>query len=482
MSRIRRWLGLGPEIEGDGDGALRRRVMMLAWPAMLQGLLITSIQVIDTYIVSMLSDEALAAVGTASQLIFVLLILLIGVEVGGSVLVAHAVGARDRREANRVARQTIVVGLILAMPLTAIGYGLRHELIGLFGLEPAVEALTLEYWSVIAFSVAVLMLVFVLSGLLRGSGDTRTPMIASGIATVTNAFFAYVLVFGHLGFPEMGVAGSALGSTIGWSTEVIFMLWVLQRGDRPVSLIGRRGWWPRWETVKGIARIGAPVSGEETSWSFGLALLTGIVAILGTEALAAHRIVFNALTLSFMPGLGLAMATTALVGQAVGGRDPETARRVTAIGGQYAATWMGMIGVIYFVAAEPIVRVFSSDPEVISAGAWALRALAVTQPFWGLLLAFSGAMRGTGKSVYPMLVNSFMVWSAVGLAFVAVSAGLGLGAVWFAFAVVAPVPVWLLWKRLGREPLLTSGHPDILDPGPRPMSAPGAAIYTPDID
>lgn len=451
------WLGLSRHENATDDELMRRRVMSLAWPAVLQGLLITSIQVVDTYLVSLISDEALAAVGTASQLIFVMLILLIAVEVGASVLVAQAVGAQDRIRANRYARQGITTGLLIAIPLIAFGFGLRHQLVGLFDLEPEVAALALDYWSIVAVSLVLLMLVFVLSGILRGAGDTRTPMLGTAVANVFNAGFGYVLIFGKLGFPEMGVAGSALASTIGWGSHVAFMVIVLLRGDHPVSLLGRRGWMPTADTVRGIVRIGAPVAGEETSWSFGLAVLTGVVATLGTAALAAHRIVFNALTLSFMPGLGLAMATTALVGQAVGARDPAGGRRALIIGSQYAAAWMGTIGLIYFFGAETIARLFSSDPEVIRAGAGALRALAVTQPIWALLLVFSGALRGTGKSVFPMVANSLMVWAAVGLAFLWAELDFGLSAVWLSFTLVAPLPVLALWRRLQREPLLTPG-------------------------
>lgn len=467
------WLGLSRHENPTTEEAIRRRVMSLAWPAVLQGLLITSIQVVDTYLVSLISDEALAAVGTASQLIFVMLILLIAIEVGASVLVAQAVGAEDRVRANRVARQGIMIGLIVAVPLIMFGFGLRHQLVGLFGLEPEVESLALEYWSIVAVSLVLLMLVFVLSGILRGAGDTRTPMLGTAIANVFNAGFGYVLIFRKLGFPEMGVAGSALASTIGWGSHVAFMVAMLMRGDHPVSLVGRRGWFPSMETVRGVVRIGAPVAGEEVSWSFGLAVLTGVVATLGTAALAGHRIVFNALTLSFMPGLGLAMAATALVGQAVGARDPHAGRRALIIGSQYAAAWMGTIGLIYFFAAEPIVKLFSSDPEVISAGAGALRALAVTQPIWALLLVFSGALRGTGKSVFPMAVNSLMVWSAVGLSLLWTGLGFGLGAVWLSFTLVAPLPVLALWWRLQREPLLTPGD---FDPLADDLVAEGQAV------
>jgi putative MATE family efflux protein len=434
--------------------------MRLAWPAVLQGLLTTSIQIVDTFLVSWISDDALAAVGTASQLIFVMMVLLIAIEIGASVLVAQAVGAADHRQAGQVARQSITLGLILSVPVVAASFGLRRQLIGVFGLEPAVEALAIEYWSVIAFGLALLITVFVLTGILQGSGDTKTPMAGTAVATALNAFFAYVLIFGELGFPKLGVAGSAWGSVIGWSGQIAFMLALAARGKRRFSLLGRRGWLPSWNTTRRIWKIGGPAAAEELSISLGFALHTGIIALLGTASLAAHRITFNALYLSFMPGIGLTIAATALVGQAVGARDPATGRRATTIAAQYSALWMGAMGIVYFVAARPIVDLFTNDPEVLNVGIDAMRALALSQAAWGLMFVYSGAMRGTGKSVYPAVANSVMIWAAVGLSFLVVEIGYGLAASWLMFAVVAPWPVLLLWRRLRREPLLDVKRPD----------------------
>ena len=468
-----RWLGLGREATDDPDTLMRRRVMRLAWPAVVQGLLMTSIQVVDTFLVSLLSDDALAAVGTASQLIFVMFVALIAIEIGASVLVAQAVGAGKHETAGTVARQSITLGLMLAIPVSLLGYALRHELIGMFGLEPNVADLGVEYWGVVSLAIFVVMLVFVLSGILQGSGDTATPMWGTAVATVTNTFFAYVLIFGTWGFPELGVAGSAWGSVIGWSTEVVFLLVMIGRGERPFEFFRRAGWWPGMETTRGILRVGGPTAIEDLAISTGLAVHTGIVAILGTASLAAHRIVFNALNLSFMPGFGLAIAATALVGQSVGARDPASGRLATKVCAQYAVLWMGSMGLIYFALAGPIAGIFTSDAEVRSIGADSMQALATSQVFWGMIFVFSGTLRGTGKSFYPAIVNSIMIWAAVGLGYALVrGGGYGLASTWLVYLPVAGVTVFFLWRRIRTEPLLDERRGDarnwalLLDPEP----------------
>lgn len=454
------WLGLGQGETEDVETLMRRRVMRLALPAMIQGLLMTSIQVVDTFLVSRLSDDALAAVGTASQLIFVMFVALIAIEVGASVLVAQAVGAGDHAAAGRVARESITLGLILSIPIMAVGYGLRHQLLGLFGLEPQVEALGVEYWSVVSLAMFIVMLVFVLSGILQGSGDTATPMWGTAVATVLNTIFAYSLIFGELGFPELGVAGSAWGSVIGWSGQVAFLLVMIARGKLPFTFFRRRGWRPGAETARGILRVGGPMSIEEMAISTGLAVYTAIVAVLGTASLAAHRIVFNALNLSFMPGLGLTIAATALVGQSIGARDPATGRLATRVAAQYSVLWMGSMGLIYFLAAEPIAALFSDSADVRAIGADSMRALATSQGFWGMLFVFSGAMRGTGKSLYPAIANALMIWASVGLSLAAVELGYGLAATWLTFLPTAGIATYFLWRRLRAEPLLDESRPD----------------------
>jgi putative MATE family efflux protein len=174
-------------------------------------------------------------------LVFVMIVVMIGVEVGSSVLVAQAVGANDRDQASRIARQSLVMGFVLALPLAGLGLLFRRELIGMFGVEENVAELALAYWTVVAGGLPIFITMFVLSGILRGSGDTKTPMLGTFIANILNAFFSWALIFGQLGLPEIGVAGSAWGSIIGWTGAVSFMLVRIGQGERPFSLYGRRG-------------------------------------------------------------------------------------------------------------------------------------------------------------------------------------------------------------------------------------------------
>jgi Na+-driven multidrug efflux pump len=242
-------------------------------------------------------------------------------------------------------------------------------------------------------------------------------------------------------------------------------------------------------------RVGGPTAIEDLAISTGLAVHTGIVAILGTASLAAHRIVFNALNLSFMPGFGLAIAATAIVGQSIGARDPASGRLAAKVCAQFAALWMGSMGLIYFALAGPIAGIFTGDAEVRTIGANSMRALALSQVFWGMLFVFSGTLRGAGKSLYPAVVNSIMIWAAVGLGYLLVrEGGYGLASTWLVYLPVAGVAVFFLWRRVRSEPLLDERRGDarnwalLLDPdpvrerdveeGPRTRREPAGATVT----
>ncbi|MBA2453064.1 MAG: MATE family efflux transporter [Chloroflexia bacterium] len=478
LKRILNWFGIGIPENGSADDQMRRRVVMLAWPAMIDGLLITAVQVVDTFLVSRIGDEAVAGVGTAIQLVFVLIVLLTAISVGCSVLVSQAVGARDSERASSIAKQSITAGTILAIPLTIFGLVFASQLVGLFGVESAVAVIAEEYWRVMAISLVVFVNSFAVAGILRGMGDTKTPMYGNLVANVVNAVVAYGLIFGKLGFPEIGVVGSAWGTLAGRVLAVGLMVAVLVFRGKIVSLAGRSGWWPTMPTLRDVGRIGIPSAVEQFSTSIAFAVMTATVAVLGTEALAAHRITFNALSLSFMPALGMAMAATALVGQSTGAKDPASARRAARISASYAAIWMSMIGVVYFVFGPQIMGFFSNDPEVVSQGGVSLRVLAFSQPFWAGMLVYSGSMRGIGNSRYPMVVNSITLWLAVILGFIMIRGfDFGLGVVWSAFLVVSPWTIVFLRRRLMSDPLMSAGEEEpaqVAELAPEPDYKPAA--------
>ncbi|MCC6454334.1 MAG: MATE family efflux transporter [Caldilineaceae bacterium] len=393
--------------------SLRRRVFDLAWPVIGENFLQTMLGIVDTIMVARLGPGALAGVGAAIQLMFFVISALSATSVGSSVLVAQAVGAQDLDQASRLAKQSLVWSVIISIPLLLIGLIAAEPLIGIFGMEPEYTQIGADYLRVTMGTLSVLTLMLLGSGVLRGIGDSRTPMLIALFANVINVIFTYGLIFGELGMPELGAVGSAWGTFISRVFGFGILFWVMWRGVKGVSIRGADGWWPDWKLARQILNIGIPAATEQMLNSVGFLTMSIVVAQLGTLALAAHRVALNAMSVSFLPGMGFALAATALVGQSIGARRPDEAKAVTRIAAQWALVWMCALAVVFFFFAEQIIAIFTPDPTVVALGGAGLRAIALTQPFWAISMVNSGGLRGTGNTQYPLRVGTSGIWAAV---------------------------------------------------------------------
>ncbi|MBX0330953.1 MATE family efflux transporter [Oscillochloris sp. ZM17-4] len=441
-----------PPADAETPAVLRRRVLSLAWPVIGENMLETSLDIVNTVLVAGLGAAALAGVGSGLQIMFFVIAALSALSVGSSILVAQAVGARDLVRAGLVARQSMIWSGIFSVPLALVGFWLAGPIISIFGLEPDVAQIGTDYLRVAMGTGAVLVALLIGGGVLRGAGDSRTPMLVTMVANVVNVGLAYGLIFGHWGLPALGAVGSAWAAFMSRGLALALMLRALWRGRNGVSIAGPGGWRPAWPLARQVLGLGIPSSLEQVLLTTGFLVLTILVAHLGTAALAAQRIAISALSFSFLPGIGFGLAATALVGQSIGAGRLDSAAAVGKISTTWALIWMSGFGAIIFLGATPIMRLFSPDPAVIAVGAAGLRVMALTQPFWAVRMAGSGALRGTGDTRFPLVIGSLGVWGAVGLAWLLLRfIGGSLPGVWGAFLVTAPITAALTWWRFQRR-------------------------------
>jgi MATE family multidrug resistance protein len=439
----------------EEPAALRRRVLGLAWPVIGENLLETLLGIVDTALVAGLGTAAIAGVGTGLQIMFFLLAALSALSVGSSILVAQAIGALDSERASRIARQSLVWSVLLSVPLALIGLCLAHPLIHLFGLAPEVTRIGADYFRVTMGTVVVLVALIIGGGVLRGAGDSRTPMVVTAIANVLNVALAYGLIYGHGGLPALGAVGSAWATFFARAVALALLLHALWKGRNGITIAGRWGWRPDWSVAREILKLGVPASVEQLLMATAFLVLTILVARLGTDTFAAMRISMSALSLSFLPGIGFSMAATALVGQSIGARRPQLGAGVTQVATTWAVVWMSTMGALIFLFAGPIMHLFTKQPDVARIGAEGLRIVALTQPFWAVGMVQSGALRGTSDTRTPLLISTVGMWTTVllvwlGLRFV----GGGLGMVWGAFLMTSPVTAgvtWLCFRRRVQE-------------------------------
>ncbi len=448
----------------------QRRVLSLATPIIGENLLQTLVGAVDTFMVARLGAAAVAGVGTGFEIVFFIISILSAINVGATVLVSQAIGSGDQLRANQLARQAIVWGLVLAIPVSVGVYLAAPSIIGLFGTESDVARAATTYLEITAGTSVALFLSFVCGAVLRGAGDSRTPLAAAVLANIINVLVAYVLIFGNFGFPALGVAGSAVGAAAGRGVGAIYMLLAMARGKKAISLRGSWGWRPRVTIGRQLFTLGIPAAVEQMLSSGAFMVLLAVVALIGTPALAAQQIAFTALSTAFLPGIAFSITATALVGQSIGARLPSDARKAWSIALRWAIAWLGIGGILVFVFSEQLMRIFSSDPEVISSGVSALHALSFALPFWAVWFVSSGSLRGSGDTRTPLIIGASTMWLSVLLAWIGVRwFDAGMGWVWTSFVLTsapASILVWRMFRQrigeyeLGRRELpLTTAAP-----------------------
>jgi len=416
----------------DVPVSLNRQLFQLAWPTFVESLLQTMLGFVDLVFVGQLGPDAVAGVGLGGRLMQLLQVLFMGLSVGNTALVARAVGAKDKPEAERIAKQSLVISVLLSALIAAIGLLYSDAIIRVMGATDDVTVIGggfLRIVSVFSIFIAVMM---VGGGTLRGSGDTRTPMIITGIINLINIAFDYLLIFGNLGFPKMGPVGSAAATTIARGVGTALTLYVLFKRGSVLKLPLRGGWGIRREAIRRILNVGGPAAVEQIIFQLGLLVFSAITVSLGTETLAAQQIAFNISNFSILPAFAFGIAATTLVGQSLGAQDPARAEASAWQALKSSIAWMSLMGVGFFFGRRFLVGLYTSDPSVQRLGEMSLIFIALTQPLQAISVVIASALRGAGDTRTTMVITSISVWAVrVGLGYlIGIVLGLGFFGVW----------------------------------------------------
>ena len=437
-----------------------------------------------------LGTAALAGVGAAQQLIWVLTTALIAVSMGTTVLIAHFVGSSERGKANEVLKQSLILAAVASIILTPVAF-ISGPLMAMLGLEGEAWQEGTTYLSITLFFSISLVMMLVAGAALRGSGDTRTPMMVTGFINVINAILAVELVFGgvrassvlgewltglvnifgisgQINVPgltwiaPMGVAGSALATALSRTLGSVILLGVFFLPRARLRLPGAGSWKPNIPVIWRMLRIGIPSAVEQLFMSLGVLVFSFMVIGMGEVVFATSRLAVNAVFLSQMPGTGFAIAATTLVGQSLGAKSPRRALLGAQLSMRSAVIWMSLMGVVFILFGDRILMIFTDDPRLLSMGWDALKVVALNQPALAIAFVLGGVLRGAGDVRYPMWVTSLAVWfvrlpvaAFLGLPQVCVpftgvcvqGMGLGLVGVYFGLVVEGAVRAVLMFFR-----------------------------------
>ncbi|MBI3761022.1 MAG: MATE family efflux transporter [Chloroflexi bacterium] len=454
-----------------------RRVLALAWPSVLEQTLLTMVGLVDTYIVGHLGAQAIAGVGLGGQVLNLSTALFSAVGVGATALVARSIGARDEKEANALAEQSVLIGLALGAIVSALVFAFAAPIIRALGAEEEVVRLGSTWLRIVAPSFIFIGLVLVGGAILRGAGDMRASLWVMTLVNIVNITLALSLTRGFFGLPKLGVVGTGIGASAGQIAGGILILAMLLRGRAGIRLArglrathlrelrsraggARRGnagaiaaisslLRPDLTRIRRVLSVGLPAGAEQMLLQLALLNMAGIVTRFGTEAYAAHQITIRLSSLSYLPGWGFSVAATTLVGQELGARRPDRARSVVKTSWALALAVMTILGGLIFAFDGAILRLFTDDAAVIAAGIPVLRISALAQPLLATAFVFSGALRGAGDTRATMVITIASIWGLrlvlaylLGIVF-----GLGLIGAWLAFSADFGSRALFFWLR-----------------------------------
>lgn len=427
------------------DPGLDREILKLAWPAITEMVLHTFIWVVDTAMVGRLGAEALSAVGLSGSVYWNAVWVFSAVSIGAMAIVARFIGAEDVRGAAHSAGQALIISIMLGVAFTVGTHFSAPLIFRIGGFEKNVTIMGIDYLRIVGAGSVLLVLTKVGTGILRGAGDTRTPMFIAICGNTINALGDYVLIFGLMGFPRLGVKGAAIATLVANVIAGILTIIALfsKKSKLPISV--RDLLRIDIPVMKTLANLSAPSAMEEVLMSTARILSSFMVTSLGTVAFAAHQVTMAAESLSFMPGSGIATAAGVLVGQNLGAKEPSRARAVVYRSIRYAVIVMGGCALIFFAIPKIVVSFFTGDPEVMLLASTCLQIAGLEQIFIGVADTFRGSLRGAGDTRSALRITAVGAW-LIRLPVVAVIIyvfHLPLPAVWLGICLEWVVRAWL---------------------------------------
>lgn len=391
-------------------GAELRALLSLAIPVILSELGWVAMGIVDTIMVGRIGPGAIGAVGISSAAYYAPALFGIGILLGLDTVVAQAWGRRDFAVCHQWLAQGVYLVLVYA-PIAMLGIWTIPLLFARFGINPAVSGDATVYLRLLNLGTLPLLIYAAFRRYLQGVGRVRPVTFTLVTANLINWGGNWALIYGHLGLPRMGLAGSAVSTCLARIYMAVLLVLFAWQHER------RRGHplfahWPRpqWQQLRTLITLGAPAAGQIVLevGAFGVATL--MAGRLSAEALAAHQIVLNCASTTFMVPLGMSAAAAVAVGHAVGAGDMPRARRAGWLAIGSGAGFMALAAAVFLVLPRGLMHIYTPDETVVSIGVRLLMLAAAFQIFDGIQTVVTGALRGVGETRQPMLVNLGGYW------------------------------------------------------------------------
>jgi putative MATE family efflux protein len=385
--------------------SIRQQVFSLALPVVLSSLLQRAVGIVDIFLVGGLGASAIAAVGIAQTMVFVVMSISWGINVGITVLVSQLWGADRKRDAAQAAFQALGLAMIAALVVMLLGHTMGGVVASFLGAGGEVRQILSSYTSIIFTFILFTIAINVIAGIMHGAGDTRTPLKSTIVVNVLHVVVAYPLIYGRFGLPQLGVQGAAIAVA---ASEFIGASFLLYRSLRKRYIARSGPYIPRYTSM--TLKLGYPIFIDRLLQNLGSLTFAKVVLLYGTSVYAAHQVGLAIEAFSFMPGYGIAIAAATLVGQNIGAGRPDHARLSAFEANRLAVFLMAGMGLVFFFFPYGLLRAFTNDAEVIRYGILYMKIVAFAQIPLAVSMVLTGSLRGAGDTGFLMFATIAGMW------------------------------------------------------------------------
>jgi putative MATE family efflux protein len=433
------------------QGDIGRAILLLAVPMVLEMVMESIFAVTDVFFVAKLGADAVATVGITESLLTIVYAIAIGLTIGVTAMVARRTGEQDTDGAAQVAVQALVLGLIISVIIGIAGALLAPRLLALMGASPSVIATGVNFTRVMLGGEVSVVMLYMINAIFRGAGDAAIAMRVLILANCINIVLGPCLIFGVGPFPELGVTGAAIATTIGRGTGALFALWRLFNGKGRIR-VERKHLHIHPDVMGKLLKLSSSGTFQIFIGMASWIVLVRILAAFGSNALAGYTIGIRIILFALFPSMGMSNAAATMVGQALGARNPERAEQAVWRAGLYNLVFLGVVGLLFVLFAKQIVQIFTTDPAVATYAVDCLRIVAAGFLFYAYGMVVGQSFNGAGDTWTPTLINLGVFWVfELPLAY-ALSRGIGLGphgvflAITIAFCTLTVVSV-IIFRR-----------------------------------
>jgi len=401
---------LNGELQDYTSGSIRRAVILLAIPMMLEMCMESVFAIVDIFFVSHLGKHATSVVGLTESVITVVYSLAIGISMAATAMVARRIGEKDPAAASKAAMQAIFVSFLITILVTIPGFIYAGDILQLMGAEKEAVDMGIVYTRIIMGGSIVIMLLFLINGIFRGAGDAMMAMKSLWLANICNIILCPVFIRGFGPIPELGLMGAAIATTTGRGIGVIYQLYHLFNGKRLIKLTVKH-LTPDWNVIRSLISIAWPATLQFLIGSGSWIVLASLVVHTGqSDASAGYQIAIRIVLFFILPAWGMSNAAATLVGQNLGAGQPERAELSVMRTAKYNAIFMGVVSVFFVVFAPQIISVFTKEKSVMIYAIDAVRIVSSGFFFYGIGMVMPNAFNGAGDTRTPTIINFFGFW------------------------------------------------------------------------